>query len=155
MEHAAVVGQLVGEVEGRLLAPLAALLDGYPEPEQARLRLCTRAEQWARQLLVGDPREAASLAVHLVGLLYPSDAQPFDPPPSWWRTPVGRVVAYRLGHPTREAVPYPVAGAMLGVTRQAVHDLVARGKLVRHPEGGVRTESVRDRLTSRPGTTGA
>jgi len=38
-----------------------------------------------------------------------------------------------------------VAGAMLGVTRQGVHDLVTRGKLARHPDGGVTVDSVRAR----------
>jgi len=46
-------------------------------------------------------------------------------------------------------VSYAVAGAMLGVTRQGVHDLVTRGKLARHPSGGVLTASVRDRLVQR------
>jgi hypothetical protein len=35
---------------------------------------------------------------------------------------------------------------MLGMTRQGVHDLVSRGKLDRHPDGGVTTDSVRARL---------
>jgi hypothetical protein len=42
-----------------------------------------------------------------------------------------------------------VAGAMLGVTRQGVHDLVSRGKLDRHPDGGVTTDSVRARRNRR------
>jgi hypothetical protein len=37
---------------------------------------------------------------------------------------------------------------MLGVTRQAVHDLIQRGKLDRHPDGGVRVSSVRSRLST-------
>jgi hypothetical protein len=35
---------------------------------------------------------------------------------------------------------------MLGMTRQGVHDLVTRGKLARHPDGGVTVDSVRARL---------
>lgn len=52
----------------------------------------------------------------------------------------------RAGHPSAQAVSYSVAGAMLGVTRQGVHDLVTRGKLARHPDGGVTVDSVRARL---------
>jgi hypothetical protein len=37
---------------------------------------------------------------------------------------------------------------MLGVTRQGVHDLVTRGKLARHADGGVTTESVSNRMRS-------
>ncbi|HMH94663.1 MAG TPA: hypothetical protein VK586_26710 [Streptosporangiaceae bacterium] len=44
---------------------------------------------------------------------------------------------------------YAVAGAMLGVTRQGVHDLVTRGKLARHPGGRVLTAGVRDRIVQR------
>ena len=38
------------------------------------------------------------------------------------------------------------AGAMLGISRQGVHDLVRRGRLPRHPDGGVPSAAVRDRL---------
>jgi hypothetical protein len=55
-------------------------------------------------------------------------------------------VLRRAGHPSAQAVSYSVAGAMLGVTRQGVHDLVTRGKLARHPDGGVTVDSVRARL---------
>jgi hypothetical protein len=38
---------------------------------------------------------------------------------------------------------------MLGISRQGVHDLVRRGKLPRHPDGGVPSLAVRDRLQAR------
>jgi len=38
---------------------------------------------------------------------------------------------------------------MLGLTREGVHDLVVRGKLDRHPDGGVNVDSVRVRLTQK------
>jgi hypothetical protein len=44
---------------------------------------------------------------------------------------------------------------MLGITRQGVHDLVTRGKLARHPDGGVKPESVRARLNQRFPASGA
>ena len=77
--------------------------------------------------------------------LYPGD-RVFDPPLDWWRTPLGRVVATRVGHPAAESVTLATAGAMLGITRQGVHDLVRRGKLPRHPDGGVPSAAIRDRL---------
>ncbi|MDA3645146.1 hypothetical protein LZ318_27165 [Saccharopolyspora indica] len=63
-----------------------------------------------------------------------------------WRTPFGRVVARRLGHPCTDHVSFATAGAILGITRQGVHDLVNRGKLDRHPDGGVHTASIRARI---------
>ena len=48
-----------------------------------------------------------------------------------------------------ESVSYATAGAMLGITRQGVHDLVRRGRLPRHPDGGVPSAAVRDRLRDR------
>jgi hypothetical protein len=59
------------------------------------------------------------------------------------------VVARRVGHPTTEGLSYAAAGAMLGITRQGVQDLVRRGKLARHTDGGVLATSVRDRLRDR------
>ncbi|MGR6918809.1 hypothetical protein ACU635_31565 [[Actinomadura] parvosata] len=56
------------------------------------------------------------------------------------RRPDGR----RLVRP----VSYAVAGAMLGIACQGVHDLVTRGKLGRHESGGVTTALVQRRITS-------
>ncbi|HKT02462.1 MAG TPA: hypothetical protein VJT31_23280 [Rugosimonospora sp.] len=143
-------------VDVRLLAPLEHLVGGE-EVERVRALVAVRAWVWAVQLLGGDEPAALGTVCRLVSALYPGTS-PFQPPVHWWSTPVGRVVAHRFGHPFATSVSYPVAGAMLGVTRQAVHDLVARGKLARHPDGGVRPESVRDRLrgpTSPRGTADA
>lgn len=126
----------------RLVDPLEILL-GHSGDLRAELAASSRT--WAAQLLGDDDQAAARLAVRIVAALYPSDT-PFDPPPRWWRTPLGQVVLRRAGHPSAQAVSYSVAGAMLGVTRQGVHDLVTRGKLARHPDGGVSVESVRARL---------
>jgi hypothetical protein len=38
---------------------------------------------------------------------------------------------------------------MLGITRQGVHDLLNRGKLTRHADGGVTVASIRARLAIR------
>ncbi|HEY3506909.1 MAG TPA: hypothetical protein VGN37_29480 [Actinocatenispora sp.] len=138
---------LVRLVETRLLDPLEILL-GEPAVAAARRAADRTADDWVRTLLGADPAAATMAAARLIAALYPGDTA-FDPPLGWWATPLGRVVAHRVGHPGAAAVPYSVAGAMLGVSRQGVHDLVVRHKLDRHPDGGVRTESVRDRLAAR------
>jgi len=97
------------------------------------------------EILLEDDDRGALVAIRLVSALYPSDA-PFDPPPAWWRSPLGQAVLMRVGHPAAEHVTYELAGAMLAITRQGIHDLVKRGKLARHPAGGVTVASVRARL---------
>lgn len=82
------------------------------------------------------------MIARVISSLYPGDA-PLAPPAGWWRTPLGQVAVRRIGHPSARAVPYSVAGAMLGITRQGVHGLVTRHKLERHPERGITVESVR------------
>ncbi|PRX69055.1 hypothetical protein B0I32_102111 [Nonomuraea fuscirosea] len=144
-DHVELVAELVRLLETRILDPLEILLtsDELLSPIRARLRV--EAEVWAAQLLGPDQGRATATAARLIGVLFPGDG-PFDPPESWWRSALGRVVARTAGHPTAAAVPYATAGAMLGITRQGVHDLVKRGKLDRHPDGGVTTSSIRDRL---------
>jgi hypothetical protein len=139
------VEQLERVIGSRLLDPLEILLDGHEAVEVLRVVVRVRAGSWAATMRDGDDAAAVGLIMRVVSTLYPGDV-PFDPPPDWWRTPLGRVVAQRVGHPTAVALPYSVAGAMLGITRQGVHDLVNRGKLARHPDGGVLPGSVRDRL---------
>jgi hypothetical protein len=131
----------------RLVDPLEILLGSSGD---LRAEVAATSRAWAAQLLGDDDQAAAHTAIRIVAALYPSDT-PFDPPPQWWRTPLGQVVLRRAGHPSAQAVSYSVAGAMLGMTRQGVHDLVTRGKLARHPDGGVTVDSVRARL-NRPTT---
>jgi hypothetical protein len=133
-------------VDVRLLDPLEILLEGGEEVESVRTLVLLRAETWAAEMLGGDDRAAMQMIVRVISSVYPEDA-PFEPPAEWWRTPLGQVVLRRIGHPSARAVSYSVAGAMLGITRQGVHDLVARHKLERHLEGGVTVESVRARAS--------
>ncbi|GAA3446800.1 hypothetical protein [Planomonospora venezuelensis] len=152
-EHRALAGDLRRLVGGRLLDPLDILL-GDDEPsgaggsERLRERLEARSREWADTLLGENDQAAAYLAIRLVSALYPGDA-PFDPPAAWWDTPLGRAVARRAGHPAASAVPVSAAAAMLGITRQGVHDLLRRGKLERAPDGGVTTASIQARLSAR------
>jgi hypothetical protein len=143
MDSTGLAQQLMAAMGNRLLDPLEILLDDPVEELRGR---CERAaESWAARLLGPD---AVYAIASIIGALYPSDSA-FDPPADWWQTPLGRVVLLRAGFPGREAVSYAVAGAMLGVTRQGVHDLVTRGKLARHPDGGVTVTSIRERIQVR------
>lgn len=142
------VEQLIRLMEVRLLDPLEILLsDDAASDTMTSLRMAARhrAQAWVQRIIDGDDREAVMAITRVISALYPGDV-PFDPPVEWWRTPLGRAVAWRVGHPGAVTVSYAVAGAMLGITRQGVHDLVNRGKLTRHPDGGVDPRSVRDRL---------
>ncbi|MBG6066308.1 hypothetical protein [Micromonospora ureilytica] len=143
--HEEVTEQLIKLIDIRLLDPLEILVDGDDAIDPLRAVIRDRARSWATAIVSGDDRAAVSVVMRAIATLYPGDG-PFNPPLDWWRSPFGQAVARRVGHPTAESVSYAVAGAMLGITRQGVHDLASRDKLARHPEGGVRSASVRDRL---------
>jgi hypothetical protein len=147
------VQQLTRLLDIRLLDPLDLLMEGDDAVQALRSLVRLRARGWAETLRHGDDREALMMAGRLIATLYPGD-RPFDPPPEWWATPFGQAVAVRSGHPWAEAVSYATAGAMLGISRQGVHDLVRRGKLPRHPDGGVPSLAIRDRLRLRYGSSG-
>ncbi|GIJ78398.1 hypothetical protein SAMN05443287_10110 [Micromonospora phaseoli] len=139
------VGQLIRLIDIRLLDPLEILVDGHHAIDSLRTVVHEQAHSWATTMVSGGDQAAYGVIVRAISTLYPSDG-PFNPPLDWWRTPLGQIVARRVGHPTAESVSYAVAGAMLGITRQGVHDLASRGKLARHAEGGVLSAAVRDRL---------
>ncbi|GGP09546.1 hypothetical protein LDL08_15315 [Nonomuraea glycinis] len=147
-EREELVQDLIRLVTSRLLDPLDILLGDDPAIEATRHRVRQDAGTWADELLGDDRARATHQGARLVAVLYPGDTA-FDPPADWWRTPLGRAIARRVGHPSAERVSYAVAGAMLGITRQGVHDLVRRGKLHAHPDGGVTTPSIRERLDTR------
>ncbi len=142
------VEQIVRLLDVRLLDPLEVLLDSDDAVAALRQIVHRRAERWAGTLRGGDEAAAMLAAARLIATLYPSD-RAFDPPLDWWGTPLGQVVAGRVGHPSATSVSYATAGAMLGITRQGVHDLVRRGRLPRHPDGGVPSTAIRDRLRGR------
>lgn len=137
--------QIIRLLDIRLTDPLEILLDGDPSVEEVRLRLHRRAINWAYVISRGPEPEAVRAIARLIATLYPDD-HAFAPPVEWWRTPLGQAVARRVGHPFATSVSLAMAGAMLGISRQGVHDLVRRGKLPRHPDGGVPVDAVRERL---------
>ena len=148
---AELTGQLLRLLDIRLLDPLEILLDDARPAEAVRVLLQRRVTEWAETLHDGDEAAAVAVIARLIGTLYPDD-HAFAPPADWWRSPLGQIVVRRVGHPYAVSVSYATAGAMLGISRQGVHDLVRRGRLPRHPDGGVPVSAVRDRLRNTPPT---
>lgn len=109
-------------------------------------RIDRKAPAWASALLGADEPEYTDWLARLLFEV----ACPTEPPPSWWQTPLGQVVASRVGHPIHRHVPYATAGAMLGCSKQYVQRLVEIGSLQQGPDGaGVTTASVRNRINAR------
>lgn len=104
-------------------------------------RLETRAWVLADGLCSEDDRLAAEAVRTVMAVLWPH-GRPEDTDPSWWRTPVGRMVARSVGHDSTDAVTRHVAAAILGVTPGTVAQLTHRGTLDRHPDGGLTRASV-------------
>jgi hypothetical protein len=150
LTSAELVDNLVAVVTSRWLDPLEIVLDDGDLVDALRARVVLKAKGWAAEMLGDDDDDYAAgrAAYRLIGALYPSD-EPFNPPAQWWLTPLGQVVAQRVGFPGVEGVSVAVAAAMLGVSRQFVHDLVKRGKLDRSADGGVSVTSIRARINER------
>ena len=143
----ALTEQLLRLLDVRLLDPLEILLEDAGVVTDLRGLLRRRAAGWAEVIHNGDEAAAIRMIARMVATLYPDD-HAFAPPADWWRSPLGQAVVRRVGHPYAESVSYATAGAMLGISRQGVHDLVRRGRLPRHPDGGVPVAAVRHRLLS-------
>jgi hypothetical protein len=107
-----------------------------------------RCDLLAQNLCSDDDRLLAQTVIDVMCALWGR----CDPPPEWWRTPVGRRCAHSFGHDdTAESVTHSVAAAMLGVTRGTVARLVDRGTLERAPDGGgVMVASVYQRIGRPP-----
>jgi hypothetical protein len=139
--------QIGEELGAALYDPSAAVGDpdflAYGEQMVA-----SRAAMLAGQLLQEmDDRLSAQTAIDLMCGLWRHGA-PEDHDPAWWRTPLGRAIARSAGRDDADAVSYSVAGAMLGVVRGTISQMVARGTLDRHPDGGVLRSSVLARLAA-------
>ncbi|MBF6333604.1 hypothetical protein [Nocardia transvalensis] len=141
MSSAEVEQQIYDSLDERVVGALEAL--GWLDlADLARQRLDKTVPMLAAQLTQDDDDQLAAQTVNdLAGVAW--DA---DPEPEWWRTPVGRLVARSVGREDSEAVTHHVAAAMLGVTRGTIAQLVHRGTLDRHPDGGVTRASVLNRL---------
>lgn len=138
--------QIVDELDRTLAGPVGSLL-GLDLSQQISQRILVRAPMLAAQLSEGaDDRLAAQTVIDLMTALWPHASPEHVGHADWWRTPVGRLCARSLGRDDAEAVTQHVAGAMLGVTRGTIAQMLARGTLDRHPDGGVLRASILQRL---------
>lgn len=72
-----------------------------------------------------------------------------EPPPTWWRTPVGRLIGLAIGNEMSQEVSQSFAAAMLGCGKGSIPTLIRRGKLVQHPaNGGIVKSSVLHRIAN-------
>jgi hypothetical protein len=148
MSQARLADDLTRVVTSRLLDPLELILGDVELADVLRDRVSHQVRRWAAEMLGNDEQAAGRAAFRLIAALYPSD-EVFQPPVEWWRTPFGQIVARRVGVPGVECVSVAVAAAMLGISRQFVHDLMKRGKLVQCPDGSVGAASIRARINAR------
>lgn len=138
--YQAITAQIRDEV-GEVALALEALIG--PDCPRISERVQDQASTWAAQLLdEEDDRIAAQTVIDLMNVLPP-------PTTDWWGTPLGQAVARSVGHPDADHVSYSVAGAMLGVSKQAAAKMIGTGRLSRGPDGGVTTASIQQLLRQR------
>jgi len=115
---------------------------------QMEQRVDELAPVLAERLLQDEDDELGQTAAgQLLPVLWPGCGPEDAGEAEWWSTPLGRACARHIsGRDGTEAVSHSVAAAMLGVTRGTVAQLVHRGTLDRHPDGGVLRLSVLQRL---------
>lgn len=133
----AAVDQLRDEL-GAQAASWGALL-GTDVLQELTRRVDERADRVVAALDAKDP----GTAVDVLGVLHPDDV-----PARWWRTPLGRLIAW-AGGMTGGSVTQAEAARLLGVTRPRIHALIAEGKLTPTVQGGVALDSVAARLAAR------
>ncbi len=133
------IDQLIDELEAATL-PLAGLLGVDLQP-----LLSTRIAEAAPRIVaeLSDTAESHSVAADLLWTLHGEAG----PPPQWWRSPLGRLCAAAVADSTAEAVTRAKAAEILGVTSGTIQQLLHRGTLDRHPDGGLLMSEVLARLT--------
>lgn len=137
--------QVLDELDRAITVPVGALL-GLDLADMTRQRIRDRASTITAALTSGSGDDnCAGLVQDLMCLLWPV-APEHCGQAGWWRSPLGQACARSLGHDAGESVSQSVAAVMLGVTRGTVAQLVHRGTLDRHPDGGVLRASVLRRL---------
>ena len=134
----AMVGNL-SQIE-TFLAPVGGRDESLTALKQ---RLHTAADAYATMLQ--EPETAEQAAISLVHALF--GAHSFsDPPSDWWKTEAGQAVAYAIGYHRERAYRSDVQ-AILGISRQRVHELIAKDVLV-EDNLGITAESIRARVRS-------
>jgi hypothetical protein len=113
--------------------PVAGEIDGHPDGVN---RVTAPLNMMLTHPEAAGRRQAATLAV--VGL---ADVGERDDP-EWWGTDLGRYVAREIGS-HRPYVERQTAAAVLGVTRQAIGQMVRRSDLDEDPAEGITARSLR------------
>lgn len=142
------VDQVAAQLRSELGAAASALaaLAGPDAAIEWPHTLEARAGLYAAQLCQdGDDRLAAQTVIDVMNALWPHGS-PDTLDPGWWRTPLGRMCARSLGHDDSDAVTHSVAAAMLGIGRSSIDWEIRKGRLDRHPDGGVLRSSVLQRI---------
>lgn len=129
-------GQLGDELQlvAERLAALAP--DLHPLTNDRVRRSLAQAAEHAAMLICGDDVDdgiRAQAIIDVMNVLWPTS----DPDPDWWSTPLGQACARSLGAASATSWTQSVAAAQLGVTVGTIKQLVHRGTLARHPDGGV------------------
>lgn len=142
--------QLVEALDAKALA-LRSLGLHFADPHNAVAP--SQIERVARQLVAqmrqdDDDHLSAQSAIDIMATLWP-DCDPTEVQPGWWTTPLGRLVAKAGGLPDSEALTVTAAAVVLGVTPSAVSQLLTRGRLDRHPDGGVLRSSLMAEIARR------
>lgn len=127
--------QLAGELE-IVTGNVSAVL-GMDLEQLLRERAWGRADALVSSLGLDEP-DSYQTAVDLMHVLFGQA----EPEPEWWTSPLGLLCAAALGDGDEHRISQQAAAEMLGVTRGTVAQMVARGNLDRHPDGGVLRSSV-------------
>ncbi len=133
------VDQLAELIDTHALGLAAAV--GLDVHQLAQDRASDAAARLVAELRANDDGLSRQAAVTVLGL------HPDEDDPAWWSTPLGLLVARHDG--SGPAVTQMWAAHVLGVTRGTISQMVARGNLDRHPDGGVLRSAVLQRLACR------
>ena len=138
-----VAHQTLEELQNRLWL-IHSLIPGVdPVTDKVLVSQLKSASARIAEVLVDDDGEGDNeRANYVVDVLNALFVGPCDPPAEWWATPLGGVCARSLGTEDATSFTHSVAAGFLGVTRSTVATLVKRGKLDRHPDGGIVPASV-------------
>jgi cell division septum initiation protein DivIVA len=140
-EVATLMTGTLGQVE-RFLAPFGS--DQTDHLNRLKQQLHSAADMYAT--LLQEPDQAEQAAHNLMSALFGAHGAN-DPTTDWWRTEAGQAVAYAIGYHRSHAYRAD-AVAILGISRQRVHELIGQGVLVEEGPRGVTAESIRARLRS-------
>lgn len=123
----------------------AETLLGVAAAETIAAAVDTRAPRIVARLDRRDG-DAAEIAAAVLTALWPI---PGSVPPTWWSSPLGETVRHAMDGPD-VSLTHTETADLLGISRASIGQMVARGNLTRHPDGGVSRDSVFRRLDLHP-----